>query len=94
MNISKTFAGRVLAGLVLAALLAGCSGGGAPSEPTFGDGLAAAKLDPVIDAWIAGDATALSSALQTVRADNLAARSTPDWRPPAPGLRWPPARPT
>lgn len=79
MKNSMTLAGRVLSGLVLAALLAGCSGGGAPSGPAFGDGLAAAKLDPVIDAWIAGDAAGLAAALQTVRADSLAARSAPDW---------------
>lgn len=79
MNIQMTWARRALPGLVLAALLAGCSGGGAPSAPAFGDGLAAAKLDPVIDAWIAGDSAALTAALQTVRADSLAARSAPDW---------------
>eukprot|EP01035_Chromulina_nebulosa_P002658 gene2658-3615_t len=71
--------GRRLAGLLLAGLLAGCSVGGPASPPTFGEGLAAAKLDPVIDAWIVGDATALSTAIQTVKADGLAARSVPDW---------------
>jgi hypothetical protein len=71
--------GRGLAGLVLAGLVAGCSAGGPASPPRFGEGLAAAKLDPVIDAWIAGDATALSTAIQTVKTDSLAARSTPDW---------------
>ncbi len=79
MNIPMTLAGRALPGLVLAALLAGCSGGGAPSAPAFGDGVAVAKLDPVIDAWIAGDAAGLTAALQTVRAYSLAARSAPDW---------------
>lgn len=79
MNISMTLAGRALSGLMLAAFLAGCSGDGPPSTPAFGDGVAAAKLDPVIDAWIAGDAPALTAALQAVRADSLAARSTPDW---------------
>ena len=77
--IGRRLAGLLLAGLLLAGLLAGCSVGGPASPPTFGEGLAAAKLDPVIDAWIVGDATALSTAIQTVKADGLAARSVPDW---------------
>lgn len=71
--------------LALVALLAGCSGGGpvppaAPeSQLAFGEGVAAARLTPAIDAWIAGDAAALSTAIQTIKAESIAARSTPNW---------------
>ena len=71
--------------LALVTLLAGCSGGEpvpppAPaSQLSFGEGVAAARLTPVIDAWIAGDAAALSSAIQAIKAESVAARSTPNW---------------
>lgn len=76
---------QVLLTVGLAALLAGCSDGGpaqtvAPgSGPAFGEGVAVARLTPAIDAWIAGDSTALASAIQVIRAESLAARSTLDW---------------
>lgn len=78
MRIENRSGARWAAGVLVAALVSACAPEG-PHAPVFGDGLAVAKLDPVIDAWIAGDPAALATALQTVRADNLAARSTPDW---------------
>jgi hypothetical protein len=71
--------------LALAALLAGCSDGGsvpavAPgAQKAFGEGVAVARLTPAIDAWIAGDSTALSSAIGAIKAESAAAQSIPDW---------------
>lgn len=76
---------RTVRALGLAAFAAGCSAGEpgrAPtpaSQPAFGEGVAAARLTPAIDAWIAGDVTALSSEIRAIKAESLAARSTPDW---------------
>lgn len=74
-----------LCALGLAALLVACSDGGAVptvapgSQKAFGEGVAAARLTPVIDAWIAGDSTALSSAIRAIKAESVAAQSTLDW---------------
>ncbi|PZO07026.1 MAG: hypothetical protein DCF28_00880 [Alphaproteobacteria bacterium] len=73
----------LLAGL--AALLAGCSDSGpdptaAPSvRQAYGQGVAAARLTPAIDAWIAGDAALVLSTIRAIKTDSIAARSTPEW---------------
>lgn len=77
--------GRGLRAVGLAALLAGCSDGGPgpsvdPGSPRpFGEGVAAARLTPAIDAWIAGDPTALSSEIRAIKAESIVAQSTPHW---------------
>lgn len=76
---------RGLGTLGLAVLLAGCSDGGRVptvdpgSQKAFGEGVAVARLSPAIDAWIAGDSIALSSAIGAIKAESAAAQSIPDW---------------
>ncbi len=71
--------------LALAVLLAGCSDGASvpvvsPGAPkAFGEGVAAARLTPAIDAWIAGDTSALSSEIRAIKAESVVARSIRDW---------------
>ena len=71
--------------LALAVLLAGCSDGASVpavtpgAEKAFGEGVAAARLTPAIDAWIAGDTSALASEIRAIKAESVATRSIRDW---------------